>query len=323
MESLNYPFWWNPKNTDVYSSNFDPEFPYFPCIVWVAYKTRVIPSHHQPSCHGYHQAFGALGDSEVRNLHRRAAGFPEANLVRMGWLFFAGWMGDEWEYGLTWLKLFGVWKSQIRKNGFGWLPMYHTWEWYIFTYTWMVDFYDKLVGKIPCIESKEDQADAFTRLREVLPQNLPPAARLRSYNCSGWIHYHYHDNNKNSNSNSNKNSNNNNDNNDNNNNNDNNDNNNNNNNKLALFFEKKGFQLQPPPFCFGYFSDRSGHQHFSCQRLCRGPKRFVHSGGELWEKHPQWPLLSLTYELVSHFFSPNAKLASWCFPTFSLRIVGS
>ena len=49
----------------------------------------------------------------------------------------------------------------------------------------MVDFYDKLVGKIPCIESKEDQADAFTRLREVLPQNLPPAARLRSYNCSG------------------------------------------------------------------------------------------------------------------------------------------
>ena len=35
----------------------------------------------------HHQAFGGLGEtSEVRNLHRRAAGFPEANLVRMGWL---------------------------------------------------------------------------------------------------------------------------------------------------------------------------------------------------------------------------------------------
>lgn len=51
MESLNYPFWRNPKN---FSS--------------------------PPGLRG-------LGEtSEVRNLHRCAAGFPEANLVRMGWL---------------------------------------------------------------------------------------------------------------------------------------------------------------------------------------------------------------------------------------------
>ena len=42
------------------------------------------------------------------------------------------------------LKLFGVWKSQIRKNGLGDCP-YTIHGSGIFTYTWMVDFYDKLV----------------------------------------------------------------------------------------------------------------------------------------------------------------------------------
>ena len=124
-----------------------------------------------------------------------------------------------------------------------------------------------------------------------------PAAPLRSYNCSGWIHYHYHDNNNNNNNkNKNKNKNN---------------NNNkqkqtktnknkqkqtktnkNNNNKLALFLKKTGSNsnlLHSVLVISQIVPDTS----ISPASACAEAQNAKNSGGELWEKHPQWPLLPL------------------------------
>lgn len=137
MESLNYPFWWYPKNTNMYSS-FDPEFPYFPCIVWVANKTRVIPSHHQPSCHGFgyclhHQAFGALGDLRGEKFAPPCRRFSRSQFGADGLVEMqGGWVMSEDMADM--LKLFGVWKSQIRKTGLGDCP-YTIHGSGIFTYT--------------------------------------------------------------------------------------------------------------------------------------------------------------------------------------------